>query len=494
MKYISFIDELEIDLETLSNLDSSGIIRLQKKLKAKANLENTSNLGETSNLINSLKDPDLRKFHVFIESHLWLKQLIMGNFETLTANMVKVNKELLYDIDSFKFFIAPFLRANLKPFLSHSINKAHYNVLLEVLKHNYLFSEESNQQIISFFKAKLNFATAYISEGKLKQKEYPVAYVSKKIFFKCLNHYPDVFDDEIHDLNSEVIDIYNTNRYRTSSSDFLFSARCMVGMSILDTSNVFLKETLVSNAGIAREYTLPSYSKSDSGSIYNVVRLIFVLIIIGRVIYGISKTDGSSIYSPNSSPKIINISNRIAESNNISKFKKIKTIYPIIGLNKNLKEIKFEAFDNPYQESFKPFYEPKTSEDISRFDTYINNKTGKELILFVLHKNYDRSVFIPTNDSIPLQITSKDSLIFYSGNEFVKYSNEIKFFKRNAHMSNLYIIDSINFEKQHAINVFKETDSVNQNSGRKYKKDSIHLKNVYFKTESIPNAITISKK
>ena len=68
MKYISFIDQLGLDIETLSNIDANGIIKLQKQLKAKAMLGDANNLGEVANLIDKLKDETTRQSYVLLKS------------------------------------------------------------------------------------------------------------------------------------------------------------------------------------------------------------------------------------------------------------------------------------------------------------------------------------------------------------------------------------------------------------------------------------------
>ena len=294
MKYISFIDQLGLDINELSHIDANGIIKLQKQLKAKAMLGNANNLGDISNLIDKLKDENVRQHHIFIEKHDWLKQLISGNHQNIKQSEVSIDDLQINNIEDFKYFIAPFLKENLKVFLSDTLSKGKYVLLLKVLTHNYLFSEENNQLVINFFKARLNYAAVYLREGRLKDKEFPIGFISNKVFINCLNEYPDCFNEDMQELNSEVIDIYNSNRRNTKNQEFRFASKAMVAFAILDTSNVFLKETLVSNAEISKEYSYSTRSSKKTGSGFGGWSIFVVIMIIVRIIFWVGKSSNSS--------------------------------------------------------------------------------------------------------------------------------------------------------------------------------------------------------
>ncbi|MEH6535872.1 MAG: hypothetical protein V7719_05730 [Psychroserpens sp.] len=294
MKYISFIDQLGIDIEELSRIDSNGIIKLQKQLKAKAMLGDANNLGEVSSLIEKLKDENTRQCHVFVEKHKWLKQLISGDLQSMKQSEITVDESQTNNLDNLNYFLTPFLKENLKVFLSDTLSKGKYVLLLKVLTHNYLFSEEINQLIINFFKARLNYATVYLREGRLKNKESLIAFITNKIFINCLNEYPDCFNDEMQELNSEVIDIYNAKRRNTDNQEFKFTAKTMVAFAILDTSNVFLKQMFESNADIARQYSYSPRSSRKTGSGFSGWSIFVIVMIVIRVIFWISKSSNNS--------------------------------------------------------------------------------------------------------------------------------------------------------------------------------------------------------
>lgn len=485
MKYISFIDQLGLDINELSQIDAKGVIKLQKQLKAKAMLDDANNLGDISNLINKLKDQTVIQYHVFIEKHNWLKQLISGNHQNITQGDVTVDDSLITNLDDLKYFIAPFLKENLKVFLSETLSKGKYVLLLKVLTHNYLFSEENNQLIINFFRARLNYASVYLREGRLKQKEFPIGYITNKVFVNCLNEYPDCFNDDMQELNSEVIDIYNSNRRNTSNQEFRFAAKAMVAFAILDTSNVFLKETLVSNADIAKQYSYPSRSSKKTGSGFGGWSIFVIIMIIIRIIFWVGKSSNSSsdydyirsgdttfgqsdefqrlidsIQRSRSTDDTFTIDEGLTKEANLiegtvlddtylesatsDRYKLIdhtKFIYTLKRKveRKNSDEIlgmRLVSFSNPYQTTFNDL--PHTQDNNDNTFLKINNKSKTDLIIFRLTPGIDQSIYVPKDERVSIKVIQNDSLLFYTGTDFV--STQFSHFNKDSDLSNLYKI------------------------------------------------------
>ena len=496
MKYISFIDQLGIDINELSQIDANGIIKLQKQLKAKAMLGDANNLGDISNLIDKLNDETVIQHHIFIEKHSWLKQLISGDYQNIKQGDIAIDDSLIYNLEDLKYFLAPFLKENLKVFLSETLSKGKYVLLLKVLIHNYLFSEENNQLIINFFKARLNYATVYLREGRLKHKEFPIAFITNKVFINCLNEYPDCFNDDMQELNSEVIDIYNSNRRNTDNQEFRFAAKSMVAFSILDTSNVFLKETLVSNADIAKQYSHPSRSSKKTGSGFGGWSIFVIVMIVIRIIFWVGKSSSSSSndydyfknseYSSNpvyndeiqrmidsiqrssSTDDTFTIDNDLIEDTVIedvyrppstddrlkltdhTKFiytlkRKVerKTSDEISGMNLN-------PFSNPYQKTFNelPYTEDLTNNTFLK----INNRSKKDLIVFRLTQGIDQSIYIPVGKRVSIKVIQNDSLLFYTGTDFV--SSRFSHFKKDTDLSNLYKITDYDTSLSKEISIY----------------------------------------
>ncbi|MDG5492308.1 hypothetical protein [Psychroserpens sp. SPM9] len=514
MKYISFIDQLNIDIDQLAHINSDGIIKLQKQLKAKAMLGDANNLGEVANLIEKLKDENTRQCHVFVEKHKWLKQLISGDYEDIKQGEVEVNESDISNLDHLKYFLSPFLKENLKVFLSETLNKGKYVLLLKVLTHNYLFSEEINQLIINFFKARLNYAIVYLNEGRQKDKEYPVGFITNKVFINCLNVYPDCFNEEIQELNSEVIDIYNAKRRNVDNQEFKFMAKAMVAFAVLDTSNVFLKQMLESNADIARQYTRPSRSSRKTGSGFGGWSVFVVIMIFIRIIFWIGKSSNSSpdydyirsgdfsIEYNDDMRKIVDSIRAAQNPNDIfeveetstnSQFDRYKLedhIKFIYTLKRKVERKDSEdgyvkplyAFSNPYPTTFNEI--PNTTNINDNNYLNISNRSEQDLIVFRLKQGIDQSIYIPKNEKLSVEVVANDSLVFYTGRDFV--ATDFSHFKTHTDLTNMFRINSFDPTKEKQITIYpfeNKITKVNSSSSNKViidttRKERVVAKNI----------------
>ena len=523
MNYISLIDELGIDIETITTLDDTKIIRLKKQLKAKAVLDNKSNLGELASIIDQLKDETTRKHHIFIEKHKWLKQVITGDYGNIPQNSISIHHESIADVESLKYFLSPYLKEHVKPFLSETLTKGKYILLVNFVKSNILFTEEIEQLIISLFSSKLNYAKVYIESGKLIEKHYPVAFITNRNFIKCLSQYPNSFDDEVNELNSVIIDTYNSKRKKVTDDTFIFAAKTMVAFGELDISNYMLKDILTTNAAIASPYAYNNArksSKSKSGTGVGIWSIIVFLILIVRIGVKVFKSDSSPtnyydqydrISIPNSNYQKENIleaikeiqKNREAEENRTittiqneveetvlesterntntenstpktvtlpdynSKHKSkdhVRFIYSLkLKTNRKTKtksSIKATSL-NAFTNPYPKTFNTLQSSDGNKTNTYslVKNNSRKDLIVFRLTNGIDQSLIIPKSQSRYLNIKTGDSVLFYTGHKFV--ADRFSHFKQEAGISRLYKIETL--ENNSEINILPQTMKVSFN-------------------------------
>jgi len=487
LKYTSLTDLLDLSLDEISELNANTIIRLQKQLKAKAMLGDSNNIGEVTKIIEDLKNNSRRACYIFIEKHAWLKHLISGNLEKIKLKEISVDESSIEDLETLKYFLNDYFKENLIVFLGNALNKGKYEQIHKTLQYNYLFTEAINQSVINLFKARLNYACTYLQKGKLKEKQFPIAFISNRTFILSLNTYPDAFNEEILELNSEVIETYNRFRKNVNNDNFKFCARAMVAFAHLDTSNAFLKDNLESNAEIAREYahSTRGREKSDSGlSGWNIVLIVFIVI---RLIFWIGKglsNDSKPDYNPinfdnfnykapnTSDEQLIRLDSVIKEmqkgnadgedlkkvlsseykssknaNSNEEKYKlsnHIRFLYMMKNkvLRKDSTDLdptELEAFSNPYPKTFNllPYYSIKDIDNT----TFLRNSSNEDLIVFRLKEGIDQSIYIPKNKSTYINLKEKDCLVFYTGKDFIETS--LSYFNKNMDFSYLYKVDSL---------------------------------------------------
>ena len=502
MKYISLIDELNLEISTISNIDTTQIIRLQKQIKAKAVLENTTNHGELYSLIENLKNEDIREGHIFIENNLWLKQILLEKFDEIRISSFKLNDPREDINDSLKKFIHPFLVDLIKPVLTSLLNRGEYTIFYRILQQQQYFSEEIKQQIINFLRSKLNFATVYLNDGRLTQKQQPVSFLTNHNFISSLNVFPNAFVDEIQEVNSEIVDIYNKYRKKISHTEFIYAAKVMTVFGKLDIANVFLRDLLYENSQTAKEYVYSSGKISSSSGGSGIWALMVFGFIILRVIFSSSNSNSSSNYGNEDYRKIIQeiVDKReLQDEKTITVIKKeskkksdhIRFIYSLKlkvhkeSVSEDSPTVNFTAFSNPYPKTFNNITVSKINLD-NNF-TNIKNKTGKDLIIFKLTTGEDSSIIIQKNNSVAIDIIKGDSLLFYTGNNFAvtKFSH----FKRDYELSELYEIDDLLSSKSKTIEIVplsKETLGKNKTIWN----ESIKTENIELKKLNIDSIYT----
>lgn len=557
MKYISLIDELGLDIEALSNIDASKIIRLQKQLKANAVLNNTSNLGELSLLIEHFKDEKTKQNHLFVEKHVWLKKIISGQYTDISEDSIIIDNEAIKNPEALRHFLTPYFKENIKPFLSAALNNGKYQLLLLVVRRNFLFSEEINQIIVNFFKSKLNYASVYLRKGKTLEKGHPIAYINDYDFIRSLNEFPNSFSEEIEELCSAAVDLYNSKRRNTDNINFIFAAKTMVALGKLDVSNTFLKDLLDSNAEIAEPYSYNTRRKNTSGSGYSIGTVLVVIFIIIRIIVYSNKSSDNTIinikdneyykelldkpYGSNGKTlkEIIEeskikhnntfdndevIEETVIEStvlddtnskNNISKYKvfpkysekfklenHIRFLYTLKRKTKrktsseHITPSVIKPLSNPYPKTFYTL--PSYYKSNDKGYTQIKNKSMQDLIVFRLLKGIDESLYIPKNKNAYIDLKVGDSLVFYTGKNFV--DTQFSHFIDNTDISKMYTVEHLEKDIPKEISILPFYNKINirkNNIGGKtittidtLRKEAINTKSVKLNTLNIDRLYT----
>jgi len=476
LKYISLVDSLGIDLETLSNLDSQKIIRLQKQLKAKAILNNEKNIGDLVILFEQLKNDEVRKHHVFIEEHPWLKQLLLGSFRVILPEDIFIDKHKIKDVNSLKSFLEPFLLVQLKLLFKEAYDYNKFSLFYTVISKQGIYTEEVLQLITNCIKSKLIYAIGYIDDGHIYKALFPVAFIKKNDFIKSVNVFSDALYDEISELNSTVIDTYNKHREDTTNEYFLFMANTMYAFGNLRVSDVMLQNVFTENAAITEEYT-GGYSKIGLGIV-----ACFFIFAFGMLFFTTTGTKSSNLKYDS----FDEIAHFHKENASISKINQLDIKSKSSYLNKY--GVSQWPYSNPYPTIFKEFNLPEVSSEISNDYTSIKNQTNKNLIIFKLNEENDQAIYIPKNVSVVLPLAEKDTLVFYSGIDFGKTTEPYlsTTFSKKAYVSSFYILDSLAVNKPHQITVYPEIkEKMASNKGKIIRShDLIKLTNLFYTKEA----------
>ena len=315
MKYISLIDQLDITLNDIIHIDTAQIIRIQKQLKAKAVPENANTLEELSERVGQLKDQEIKEAHLFIESHPWLKKILLEKYEYLDIKAFDSTYNPRKATAYTKAFIAPFLLQSLTTTLSYLFSKEKFHLVIRIVSQERFFSEEVKQEIIRFFATQLNDASSYITQGKLKESQRPVLFLKNPHFIESINRHITALTNELTEINDTILRIYNRNQ-RAVHNEWDFAIATMIAFGKLTPSNQHLQEVFTKNAALAKsskfksgllELEERSPKKSRSQNTYPIIiitTILFFIIIGARVFISIStpsndsdKDDTNDIYS-----------------------------------------------------------------------------------------------------------------------------------------------------------------------------------------------------
>ncbi|MFT5892042.1 MAG: hypothetical protein ACI9Y7_002149 [Dokdonia sp.] len=293
-------------LNDIIHIDSAQIVRIQEQLKAKAIPENTNTLEELSELVGQLENQEIKEAHLFIESHLWLKKILLAAYEDLDINAFDSTYNPRKATAYTKTFITPFLLQSLTATLAYLFSKQKFHLVVRFVSQGRFFSEEVKQEIIRFFATQLNNANRYIAQGKLKESQHPVSFLKNSDFIESINSYITALIDEVTGIHNTILRIYNHNQ-RVVNNEWDFAISIMVAFGKLVPSNQNQQEVFTKNASIAKSHSFKSSlleldardsKKRSLKKTYPIIIIaaIIVFITIGATIL-ISKSNPSNDYN-----------------------------------------------------------------------------------------------------------------------------------------------------------------------------------------------------
>ncbi len=286
MKYISLIDELGISVHSIQAINTTRIEQLQKQLEFEAVLDTDIKITELSHLISQLENPDFIEATIFVERHLWLKKILLGRPEDLDNTSFDSTYDPRAITPYSKAYTTPFLLNTLTHTLSYLLKERKLQLFTRIVSQKRFFSDEVNQTIIAFLATQINNAKNILSERKLKESQESISFLHHSDFIASLNIHIASLTDEITEINSTVIRMYNLNQ-NTRNHEWDFAIAVMIAFGKLSLPNKEQQEVFAKNASKAKSSKFnPDIARFDtSNSQNNNAKATYIIIAFVGVIF-----------------------------------------------------------------------------------------------------------------------------------------------------------------------------------------------------------------
>ncbi|MFK7833017.1 MAG: hypothetical protein AB8B52_07065 [Winogradskyella sp.] len=437
MKYFSYIDHLKLTIADLTNFSPYT-------LKLVIDTLNKENIKDTTSILNGLEDSKLRSYHITIEKHIWLKELLLSNISELKNHDIKLitthNED---DFDGFSNFLEPYLQPILPALINQLIAANALKLLLHILGQPYLFCENIKKDVISILKQKLRYADSELKTISAGQSYEHINYIKYYHFYTILNLYEPHFKLPLLKLYDTIID--KKSKFNNNALDpiFRFVTQAQVAFKRSQIDDVTSKLYIDNNAenAITDAYNESSVKVLKSSKsllkIYALLGLVTVLLI--AVLIFIFSLYKNYIHTENTNEPLdssnSNKTKRTTYDNRIRfyytlKRRTLKTKSDTTAFN----ETKLTPFSNPYPKTFNKLSNNSVPSENTK--VLIENKSYEDLIIFKMVKGKDQSLYIPKDETTYIDLNPSDSLLFYVGDYFIK--SEFSRFKNQVAISEIY--------------------------------------------------------
>ena len=214
-EFFRVLEELGINRENISELDEKGIIRLEKKLKARSKMSGAYENQANENILSAIK-----KHHRAIECFYtddMLYHLSQGkkfNDNQFIA-FYPVDKE---DLERVKLFFEECLADD---FLEQVQKRFVSNKIVEIYKWHLteqIFSASFSRRLSQLLKAKFEYVIETFKQMPTDPVlEQRINYARNRHFYMVLSFYKD---EELSTLIFKLLEFYNTHSYYTKGQDF----------------------------------------------------------------------------------------------------------------------------------------------------------------------------------------------------------------------------------------------------------------------------------
>ncbi|MEP0212326.1 MAG: hypothetical protein ABJD66_03865 [Cellulophaga sp.] len=471
--YISPVDLLGLSLDELMNLDSRGIIRLEKTLKIQRlrSGANAYNPEQVSSIVKQLSSEEEKKSVYFVEKHSYLKQFITTGKDSGEKTFI-IDAALLADTPNIKEFLEPYFEAYFMKMVKTDFTAKKYDTIIKAMQRKELFTDNLLSTYYRYIKSQADIITEKIkvsSNGDLMSRCPEIAY---KSYIYLLNTVSlGVISQSKMDYVSAMIDYYNITK--NTYSEFPKVQRAFRNFKLIEVTSQEIKDFYAKAAnqvgslhqgGQSQQRPNSRQTDKSSGSSFSglkaigiVIGIMIFLVRVGRIF---TSSSSSSNYSTYSSPSYkIPTLEFSYEDDKTAFYSDLIHKAENDSLDINNKII-IKSGTTPYTASFKSNEGLRSGDFIK-----VLNKRTRPFILFEHFNviNSDYAAYTRPNDSFKIMNKNYlEELVFYMGDDFVgseslkretygsstKLSASKKYFKsvnekELSFLKNKYVIDSL---------------------------------------------------
>ncbi|GAB5565775.1 MAG: hypothetical protein Wins2KO_28380 [Winogradskyella sp.] len=451
MKYYSYLDNHNLTLDELQHLSS-------EKLKEVFDHLNQTDHKLKSSLVSGLEDPTLRSYHITVEKNTWLKSILFKKYENLTDVNFDLDLSSLDYVGGFKLFLEPYLLTHLNHIVDHFFKTNNLDPLKKIFQHSDLFSNACISEISIKLSQKVSIGIEALSSNEDFKTNETIIYLTNKDFYGILELFDSQLKDQINELRHSIATCSKDSKMDSNGEYHSFITQVQIASNNRKTEDTIIKESEIDFNDIQKaieEVTTPieaSYQDKQTKSnknqnIYIISGILTVLVC--AVFYFLPTNDNDSEQKSTSTSqnkkRSSKYDNRIRFYYSLKRKSKKTNSIP----TENLAYDEVYPFSNPYPKTFDNLSNNNTSS--RKHKVKISNSSNQDLIVFKLIKGKDKSLFIPKNESIFINLKSSDSILFYTGNgfQFSKFSH----FTSDPLISEIYKVETINETRNPEISI-----------------------------------------
>lgn len=185
MSLLTLLQNFNISAETLKGFKPEDVIRLEKRLRAEARLNESLEVGQMEEVLDAIKNYGVELRFLLSDDFKGLRK-VLENPTKFIIDKREVNLPWNVSHERFATFLESCFYTDLEAYIENCVQQGYYNALLVLLEYRPVFSYKLLDLIQHKLGQKLNYAAECISinASDLVQK---VNFATNPNFYRCLN-------------------------------------------------------------------------------------------------------------------------------------------------------------------------------------------------------------------------------------------------------------------------------------------------------------------